>query len=651
MTAPVSRASPVARLTLAAVPTIAANVVLCSVAAAQRATSYAEPKVFALQTTGWLFLVWLVGSRKISTAALVRTLANPFCAAFLLLLLYALTSRSWALFSPNHFFVWNQWLLTFALAVAVCAWAQDDHRIRRGWPLGLFVSLLPTLAISGLQLAGAELWLQPIDPGYGVRNPSLMGYKNPMALAVLGHFCLLAGLWLGVRRSRAVALGLSAIGAFELYLLAGLQSRTAMVALAATTMAIGLLFLARHRRESHLRAHAITAPLALGLVLVGFVYLQPQARKRLLTLRDLIAQPAGLWESDRGIYLRNTLHMATLEPLGVGLGNWQVVYPVMRKSGRDLAFDDRVQVRRAHNDHAQILGELGWPGLVLWLSAWIWALAAGARRYWRSGQALDLALWALVFAWTLAMACDYLYELPWHRLVLMSCGVWISTPAPRSRETAVRSRDLRSPSPAPSLAVTVLLLVAGFQTGTGAAALARSHLGLQIRQHYALARSLWLVAPRTAEAHAAAAIEAGRRYLWLPGITQTSFQIHLRAAEASLWLERPEVARVHLQQGLALHPLHPPVFRNLARLAELEEKDPAHCFETHHHLMHEALAETSLQEAVATVSEKRSLCLQTLQSAGTTISAVTRPAPRNHESRNTPSLRGLASALVSPILR
>ena len=91
----------------------------------------------------------------------------------------------------------------------------------------------------------------------------------------------------------------------------------------------------------------------------------------MLSAAAYAASPRTYLESDRGVYLRNTLNMARYRPFGVGLGDWQSQYPVFRSVRRSADFTDQgleVQVRRAHSDHVQFLGEAGWPGFVLWLA-------------------------------------------------------------------------------------------------------------------------------------------------------------------------------------------------------------------------------------------------------------------------------------------
>jgi len=65
---------------------------------------------------------------------------------------------------------------------------------------------------------------------------------------------------------------------------------------------------------------------------------------------------------------RNSLEMVKDHPLaGVGLGNFEIFYPLYwNRVLEDNYFSVTSQLERAHNDHLQILAELGLIGIVLW---------------------------------------------------------------------------------------------------------------------------------------------------------------------------------------------------------------------------------------------------------------------------------------------
>ena len=62
------------------------------------------------------------------------------------------------------------------------------------------------------------------------------------------------------------------------------------------------------------------------------------------------------------------VYMAQKKVFGVGIGNWGFAYAKYRKYRPRFLFGKRVQVRRAHGDHAQMLAETGWPGLAFFIA-------------------------------------------------------------------------------------------------------------------------------------------------------------------------------------------------------------------------------------------------------------------------------------------
>ena len=66
----------------------------------------------------------------------------------------------------------------------------------------------------------------------------------------------------------------------------------------------------------------------------------------------------------------NALAMAADRfPVGVGLGQFAVVYPLYHRAAEiDWTFGEEFQLERAHNDHLQILAELGVVGFGVWIA-------------------------------------------------------------------------------------------------------------------------------------------------------------------------------------------------------------------------------------------------------------------------------------------
>lgn len=587
------------RVLLAAVVGVPALVVFGGTEGGVAFTMYREPKLAALGFLGWGFVVAFLAlrARRLRPAAVRRTLGKPFFALFLAFLAYAGASLAWVRVPENHLYEWRQYLLLFVLAACLDAWAAEAEGVRRVVRLGLVVSLVPVVLVGYLQLAGLFPFLVPIDPGYGVRHASLMGYKNPMALALAGQLFLLAGVAVEVLRSGrrfAARLLVAAYAAAVLLFLATLQSRTAIVATAGAAALTAVLHVARHRR---LAGGAKALALLLGgvVAVAAVVGASPVLRARFSSLGSYLARPAALLESDRGVYLRNTLVMVADRPFGVGLGDWQTWYPVYRRYDRYRAFDETFQVRRAHGDHVQVLGELGWPGLALW-----WALLAAAvvpplRRFWRGGQSRDLLLVGQLAVFVLAMAGDYVVELPYLKLQLfLVCFLAVAPargPAPAGERLepsgpAARRRAVRL------VAVPALVLVGLFQMAWHAGLAWRSVAAARLEVSYRSKPA----SPAAAARDLARRARIGRRFLATPpgfseplGHAKTFFRAHLVLAHDAAVRGDLDGALEALRRALALHPFQPVAFRLCSQV--FREAAPGwarRCAELHDYVLDQA---------------------------------------------------------------
>jgi hypothetical protein len=352
------------------------------------AVLYREPKLVAAGVLGWTFAAAFLWAwrRRLTAADLAAAIERPAMLALGAFLAYLAATGLWVRVPQNYFYELDQYLLLALLVVLLLAWTERDARLPGRVRAGLVASLAAVTAVGVLQILAPLPFLSPIDPEIGVAHPSLMGYKNPAALAVLGQLFLLAG-WVAETRGNAGRgvsrrLGLGLLLAVELVYLVSLRSRTSYAALAAGSVFLVGLWLARRPPRRALLRGAAAAAAAIALVAAA-VAIHAPARERARSALAYAASPRAYLESDRGVYLRNTLNMARHRPLGVGLGDWQTQYPVFRSVRRTADFMDPppdVDVRRAHSDHVQLLGEAGWPGLVLWLGFLLLLAAAPIRR-------------------------------------------------------------------------------------------------------------------------------------------------------------------------------------------------------------------------------------------------------------------------------
>lgn len=72
---------------------------------------------------------------------------------------------------------------------------------------------------------------------------------------------------------------------------------------------------------------------------------------------------------------KDTWAMIREHPMGVGLGNYERVYPVYQAH-----FSPNMRVLDAHNDFLQVLAESGWPGFAALAGGFVYFLVSGFRR-------------------------------------------------------------------------------------------------------------------------------------------------------------------------------------------------------------------------------------------------------------------------------
>jgi O-antigen ligase len=107
----------------------------------------------------------------------------------------------------------------------------------------------------------------------------------------------------------------------------------------------------------------------------------------------IAAGPARLWDkinrpdpyAGRREFVESSLKMIADRPiLGVGLGNWSVVYPSY------AVFDNGNFANQAHNDWAQWTVEGGLPLLAIMLTLAVWAVPRALRSGWGAGVPIVL---------------------------------------------------------------------------------------------------------------------------------------------------------------------------------------------------------------------------------------------------------------------
>ncbi len=72
---------------------------------------------------------------------------------------------------------------------------------------------------------------------------------------------------------------------------------------------------------------------------------------------------------------KDSLSIVKDHPLGVGLGNYEYVYPIYQ-----VNFTPHLNVLDAHNDYLQVLTESGWPGFIVLVGGYLFFMITRIRR-------------------------------------------------------------------------------------------------------------------------------------------------------------------------------------------------------------------------------------------------------------------------------
>jgi O-antigen ligase len=373
-------------------------------------TSYREPKLAAIQILSWLFLTifwWVVWGDEARRERLRVVLLDRWTWLLGFFFLYlCLTVKDALVIEAAWYELAQYWTLINLYIALVVLWQEPVYLRTAMTALGASFAVVTALGLY-------QLW-QPISfliPIKGPVNPSTMGYKNPAALAVLGQVFIamaLVTLWARDRRFTLAGIGIIVVLAEVVYI-STLQSRTSYFAFSVSIVFFLSLLLMSHRKREGTGILKVTV---LGIVAAVMVFgailaTYPPAQKRVQNIVIYFKEPAKFLTSDRGTYLRNSIYMANQNLFGVGIGNWGFAYPVYRHFQPKKLFNKQIQVRRAHGDYAQMLGEIGWPGFMLWVSLLGWVLCRGLRTVRHSAEMSYVLIVVQLLAFLLVMLFDY----------------------------------------------------------------------------------------------------------------------------------------------------------------------------------------------------------------------------------------------------
>lgn len=534
---------------------------------------YREAKLAAFMILGGVLLTVFCWSHRSSTSisAAVAVVRRTEYMLLLTLMGYMALTLCWTLVPANGYYELAQYGLLALLLLCLVVWAQEDDVVVSVVEWALIASIGVATVVGFLQMAGLLRFLVPINPYGEVGYPSLMGYKNPMALAVLGQVFILAGR---VRDRRlpapfAARVLMWSLLLAELVYIVTLRSRSAMLGLVVGALFLAMLQLKARRLDSQEANRRLVLAAFVFLVLLSTVLLEPASRRKAATILEYVKRPVTMLESDRATYALNTLNMVRYHPFGIGIGDWQSQYPLYRVHNRFLAFTESTQVRRAHSDHFQLLGEIGLPGLCLWLSflaVLMWRTARhGIRRADSSAQFLAAQLVAVCTA----MCTDYVTEVPYLKFQFFLI-VFLSIAAVRQGVQSAPNVVLH-PRAATLMAIAVTIL-AIIGTAYYAGLTSRLVVGGHLLRHYLSATAAGLgassdEAPEDRQQQLLTCARLGVQYGRLPGHTKTTFRDYLVIADVWYRCNQPAVARAFAVRSLALNPFHVPAFRLMSVIA------------------------------------------------------------------------------------
>ena len=275
-------------------------------------------------------LVLHLAALALALLGLSRAKALEFDRIDLLFALYLALSAVSALFAPDH------WLATRALAISLSAavifWAS--RAAAGAGARRTIVAAAAAAAVLGAAASLAQAYGFTSDLFSLNRVPGgTLGNRNFMAhLAVIGTPALILAA-ITARRRRAVAAGVVGLALISAALVLS-RSRAAYLGLAAGAVVIAFGLWRAHGRwndaDTNLRIRSIVLAVALGIL--GALVLPNTLEWRsgspyLDTVTGMVNYQKGSGHG-RIIQYKRTLRIAASHPLlGVGPGNWAVVYP------------------------------------------------------------------------------------------------------------------------------------------------------------------------------------------------------------------------------------------------------------------------------------------------------------------------------------
>ncbi len=344
---------------------------------------HAANRGFQVSVIDFLVIVVLAGSIMSARREGGRWYWPTSFGLMLLFIAYASTSVAFhepKLFGCFELFTLIRGLLAF---LAVAFYLRDDRDVR--FCLALFCGVL---LYEGL-LAIAQRYFM----GY-MRVPGSL--EHPSALA--DYCCTLAPTLLAVGLSRSkFILQVLCLAAWSLACAATILTITRMGIAAFMVASLGVFAVSMTKPMplSKVIVIVLGVLLALGLFARGYDRVA-ERHAGMLKLEESGDAAAG-----RRAYCVEAWNMAKQKPFGIGLNNWS--YWVSAQEGNPYAGTDESgdgpRAIMAHSAFALTLGELGWPGLIVFLALWgQWFRIAGRHLLAQTPDFLQSVLTGVFFA-------------------------------------------------------------------------------------------------------------------------------------------------------------------------------------------------------------------------------------------------------------
>lgn len=393
--------------------------------------NYSEPKFAAWMVLSWFLIsiFWLYAARMSQFQDRLKIVfQDKLTWLWVAFLVYLCITAVHTLVIEAAIYELVQFFSLFVLYIVLVPLFAETKFLKVSlWAIS--ISFMLVTIVGFLQFFGLLPFFKAI---HGPEHPSTFGYKNPASLALLGQLFLLAGLGEMYRGSAKPWLSwiLWFVMAVEIVYLATLQSRTAYFAFFAAALWLGIWIVFK-LKKTHPRLIKFSW-VAMGTAFLLFssvTFFYKPAWDRVEKIVIYLKDPVSFIKSDRGTYLMNSINMANKNIMGVGIGNWGFAYPVYRTFQPDMYFSETVQVRRAHGDYAQMLGETGWVGLAIWVTLLGWILIRGIKTAFQSQTLLPMFAIVQYGVFLLVMLFDFCIEMPYHKFAFYAIMAIIASQA------------------------------------------------------------------------------------------------------------------------------------------------------------------------------------------------------------------------------